>query len=88
MEVERRKESISKSPLYKKEEVAEVPQLPVPMNTKSSKTADRNRKGLPPFIWVIGKVLEIAKQLYFCFRLQFQVLRFTIAYSIVRITEI
>ncbi|XP_076670567.1 adenylate kinase isoenzyme 5 [Andrena cerasifolii] len=54
VEVERRKESISKSPLYKKEEVAEVPQLPVPMNTKPSKTADRTRKGLPPFIWVIG----------------------------------
>ncbi|XP_076243047.1 adenylate kinase isoenzyme 5 isoform X1 [Calliopsis andreniformis] len=54
VEVERRKESIMKSPVYKKEETVETPQLAVTMNIEPSKTADKPRKGLPSFIWVIG----------------------------------
>ncbi|XP_014472575.1 PREDICTED: adenylate kinase isoenzyme 5 [Dinoponera quadriceps] len=54
VEVERRKESISSSPLTKQQIVpSEITSPVVPING-SSKTADKPRKGLPSFIWVIG----------------------------------
>ncbi|CAL7948457.1 unnamed protein product [Xylocopa violacea] len=57
VEVERRKESIAeikKEPSPKKEIVAQIAQIPVTVNVKPTKTADKVRKGLPAFIWVIG----------------------------------
>ncbi|XP_076750036.1 uncharacterized protein LOC143422939 [Xylocopa sonorina] len=57
VEVERRKESIveiKKEPSPKKEIVAQITQIPVTVNVKPTKTADKVRKGLPAFIWVIG----------------------------------
>lgn len=54
VEVERRKESIPKSPSPKKEMVSKITQLPITVNVKSTKTANKPRKGLPAFIWVIG----------------------------------
>ncbi|XP_076625518.1 adenylate kinase isoenzyme 5 [Colletes latitarsis] len=54
VEVERRKESISKSPSHKNGEVPEMTQAPVTINVNPSKTAIKPRKGLPLFIWVIG----------------------------------
>ncbi|XP_025155936.1 adenylate kinase isoenzyme 5 isoform X2 [Harpegnathos saltator] len=55
VEVERRKESVSSSSLTKPQIVprSEITPPPVPINA-SSKTADKPRKGLPSFIWVIG----------------------------------
>ncbi|XP_031775468.1 adenylate kinase isoenzyme 5 isoform X2 [Apis florea] len=53
VEVERRKESTPKSPSPKKE-VSQITQLPIIVNVKPTKTADKPRKGLPAFIWVIG----------------------------------
>lgn len=54
VKVERRKESIPKSPSPQKEMVSQIMQLPITVNVKSTKTADKPRKGLPAFIWVIG----------------------------------
>ncbi|XP_017759986.1 PREDICTED: adenylate kinase isoenzyme 5 [Eufriesea mexicana] len=53
VEVERRKESIPKSPSPTKE-VKGTSQIPVTVNVKPMKTANKHRKGLPVFIWVIG----------------------------------
>ncbi|XP_032669054.1 adenylate kinase isoenzyme 5 isoform X2 [Odontomachus brunneus] len=54
VEVERRIESISNSPLAKQQIVpTEITSPSAPINV-SSKTADKPRKGLPSFIWVIG----------------------------------
>ncbi|KAK1136890.1 hypothetical protein K0M31_001421 [Melipona bicolor] len=53
VEVERRKESIPKSSSPRKEAMVET-QVPVQMNMNPVKTADKPRKGLPAFIWVIG----------------------------------
>ncbi|XP_076378601.1 adenylate kinase isoenzyme 5 [Megalopta genalis] len=55
VEVERRKESVSKSPPPKKEDPAtEIPLPPAVIDEKPAKTASKPRKGLPSFIWVIG----------------------------------
>ncbi|KOC65843.1 Adenylate kinase isoenzyme 5, partial [Habropoda laboriosa] len=54
VEVERRKESIPKSSPLKKEIVTEMMQIPVMVNIQPMKTANKPRKGLPAFIWVIG----------------------------------
>ncbi|CAK9833165.1 Adenylate kinase isoenzyme 5 [Anthophora retusa] len=54
VEVERRKESIPKSSPLKKEIVTELVQIPVMVNIQPMKTANKPRKGLPAFIWVIG----------------------------------
>lgn len=51
VEVERRKES-SGSPLAK--QVAGTERIPVPVTIDAPKTAEKPRKGLPAFIWVIG----------------------------------
>lgn len=48
--MERRKESVSSSPLTKQ---PIVPSEMAPTDA-SSKTADKPRKGLPSFVWVIG----------------------------------
>ncbi|KAF3420546.1 hypothetical protein E2986_11462, partial [Frieseomelitta varia] len=53
VEVERRKESIPKSSSPRKEAIAET-QVLDQMNVNPVKTADKPRKGLPAFIWVIG----------------------------------
>lgn len=52
--MERRKESISSSPLLKQQIVATEMTSPPKSINASSKTADKPRKGLPLFIWVIG----------------------------------
>jgi len=52
VEVERRKESITSSPLLKQAMTEAMP--PAISINLSTKTADKPRKGLPAFIWVIG----------------------------------
>lgn len=37
------------------EVLAQLTQIPVEVNVKPVKTAIKSRKGLPAFIWVIGK---------------------------------
>ncbi|XP_076183731.1 adenylate kinase isoenzyme 5 isoform X2 [Ptiloglossa arizonensis] len=54
VEVERRKESISRSSSQNNGEVAEMTEIPITMNVNPAKTANKPRKGLPLFIWVIG----------------------------------
>lgn len=52
VEVERRKESTTGSPLP--QQIVETNRIPAPLAIKTPKTADKPRKGLPAFIWVIG----------------------------------
>ncbi|XP_046143634.1 adenylate kinase isoenzyme 5 [Osmia bicornis bicornis] len=54
VEVENRKESIPKIALHKEATSAKIMQIPVATNIQSPKTADKLRKQLPSFIWVIG----------------------------------
>lgn len=54
VEVERRKESVTNLTSEKKLVVAELSPPTIAANVKPSKTADKPRKGLPSFIWVIG----------------------------------
>ncbi|XP_031846422.1 adenylate kinase isoenzyme 5 isoform X2 [Nomia melanderi] len=56
VEVERRKESISKSPPPPRREEPPVVVTPLPpvITEKPVKTASKPRKGLPSFIWIIG----------------------------------
>ncbi|XP_053983249.1 adenylate kinase isoenzyme 5 isoform X2 [Hylaeus volcanicus] len=54
VEIERRKESISKSPSNKIVDAEKRTQVSVTNGVKATKTAVRPRKGLPLFIWVIG----------------------------------
>lgn len=50
--MERRKESTTGSPLP--HQIVETNRIPAPVAIKTPKTADKPRKGLPFFIWVIG----------------------------------
>ncbi|XP_054006157.1 adenylate kinase isoenzyme 5 isoform X1 [Hylaeus anthracinus] len=54
VEIERRKESVSKSPSNKIVDAEKRTQVSVTNGVKATKTAVRPRKGLPLFIWVIG----------------------------------
>lgn len=69
--MERRKESIPKSPSPKKEMVSKITQLPITVNVKSTKTANKPRKGLPAFIWVIGNYKKIVEIILFLFAYDF-----------------
>ncbi|KAL6265847.1 hypothetical protein P5V15_002668 [Pogonomyrmex californicus] len=51
VEVERRKESITDSP---PQQIVTINRLSSPMSINGLNTADKPRKGLPSFIWVIG----------------------------------
>lgn len=53
VEVERRKESTTDSALVK-QVVGTNNRLPASISIDAPKTADKPRKGLPSFIWVIG----------------------------------
>lgn len=50
--MERRKESITGSPLP--QQVVGTDRIPVSVSIDAPKTAEKPRKGLPSFIWVIG----------------------------------
>ncbi|KAI4484783.1 hypothetical protein M0804_007349 [Polistes exclamans] len=55
VKVERREETISRTPTPKDQVVVvEMTEPPTEIDTKASKTAVKPRKGLPAFIWVIG----------------------------------
>ncbi|XP_043496776.1 adenylate kinase isoenzyme 5 [Polistes fuscatus] len=55
VKVERREETISRTPTPKDQVVVvEMTEQPTEIDTKASKTAVKPRKGLPAFIWVIG----------------------------------
>lgn len=47
--------------------VSQIMQLPITVNVKPTKTADKPRKGLPAFIWVIGKYKKIVEIILFLF---------------------